>query len=287
MKLGFLTAIWATAAIPLGESLRRAARGNIHYVDIFARNQGDPTYLSQAEKDEAARIIQGEGLTVSGMVSLFQTSAAMPDKKAEVQNWDYMLQCFDFAEQVGAKQLTYLPGDRTRNVSQETAWECSVNFARRCASEAKKRGLYLALEVEPLLSQVVHDVPGTKRFLAEVDSPYFRLNIDTGHFHVFRTSAQDLHDLAPYIIHAHLSDNRGSIDEHDILGRGNCPNTEYITALIEGGIDQRCQELGLGEAVAAIEIHFNMVPNLVRPGIDQAIHDSVAWCAEHLPLLKL
>jgi sugar phosphate isomerase/epimerase len=99
-----------------------------------------------------------------------------------------------------------------RNQRYRTQWtDRQVEFWAPLAERAQGLGLVLALEnmweFDPYLIQEV---------LRQVDSPALMACLDVGHAHLFSSVDFDtwLKVMAPYLIHTHLNNNLGEVDEH-------------------------------------------------------------------------
>lgn len=285
MELSIITSIWSISGMPLEEALRRAAAYGFRHVDIFARGHGDPRHLSQTSKRAIVDEVKRLGLQVSGMVALFPVNSASPVDELREENWSYLMQCMDWAQELGARKLTYICGEREPGLAPNEAWKHSVDFARRCAREAERRGLYLILEFEPSCAAVVPSPVRALSFIEQVGSEAFLCNVDTGHVNVLRAGIDELEPVLPYTIHVHLSDNLGMFDSHDELGAGTTPNVEFVQAIEQSGIDTRCARKGLGPAVAAIEVNLAMIPAAVRPDPDDIVRRSLAYIRRTMPEL--
>ncbi|MFQ5479679.1 MAG: sugar phosphate isomerase/epimerase family protein [Thermodesulfobacteriota bacterium] len=72
-----------------------------------------------------------------------------------------------------------------------------------------------------------------KRLVEEINSPGFRLCIDSGHLNIFSEVSFEawFKAVGPYIAELHLHDNRGHSDEHLPLGDGAIDFKEYFRLL--------------------------------------------------------
>ena len=285
MELSIVTSIWSIDGVPLEEALRRAAAHGFRYVDIFARGHGDPRHLSEASKRAIVEEARRLGLQIPSMVALFPENSASPVDELREENWSYLMHCMDWAQQLGCKKLTYICGEREPGLRPHEAWKHSVEFARRCAREAQRRGLCLILEFEPSPAAVVPSPSHALSYIEQVGSEAFLCNVDTGHVNVLRAGIDEIRPVLPYTVHVHLSDNRGLFDSHDQLGTGTTPNVELIRTIKESGIDTRCAERGLGPAVAAIEVNLAMIPQAVRPDPDDIVRRSLKYIRGAMPEL--
>ncbi|GBE00404.1 endonuclease IV [bacterium BMS3Abin07] len=82
-----------------------------------------------------------------------------------------------------------------------------------------------AVKIETMIAieNIFEDTPGNLRLLAEkMDSQYFGLCFDTGHFNLFSKVSLDtwINDTGKYISELHLHDNDGTKDAHAAPGTG-------------------------------------------------------------------
>ncbi len=98
------------------------------------------------------------------------------------------------------------------NERYRSQWtERQVEFWTPLADRAQGLGLVLALEnmweFDPYIIQEV---------LRQVDSPALMGCLDVGHARLFSSVDMDtwLRVMSPYIVHLHLNNNRGEVDEH-------------------------------------------------------------------------
>jgi sugar phosphate isomerase/epimerase len=135
----------------------------------------------------------------------------------------------------------------------EKCWSESLEFMRNICRDAKKRGLILILEMEPLLYSLTNSVATSQRYLRDLGVDNFLMNIDIGHFFIVKNGPEEIKTLSGSIAHVHVSDNNGLNDINDVLGTGMVPISDYINACIESGIEDTCQRNNV-LPVAAMEI---------------------------------
>lgn len=83
--------------------------------------------------------------------------------------------------------------------------------------EAERLNTVIAVE------NIFEKEPSTlKRLMTEIDSPNFRICIDSGHLNVFSSVPMEewFSSLGQYIAEVHLHDNSGNADDHLPLGEG-------------------------------------------------------------------
>lgn len=73
------------------------------------------------------------------------------------------------------------------------------------------------------MENMFDEEPDSLAVLAErMQGQRFAVTLDIAHAHISKTPVQIWHDrLSPYIMHYHLNDNGGKVDEHKPAGEGN------------------------------------------------------------------
>jgi sugar phosphate isomerase/epimerase len=99
-----------------------------------------------------------------------------------------------------------------------------------------------------------------KRFLAEVDHPAAKANVDISHLALARNSAKEVSKLAGHISHVHLSDCDGK--KHGDLppGRGTVDFPPYLKALADAGF----------AGTVSIELEYSPQPDKIVDWVREA-----------------
>jgi sugar phosphate isomerase/epimerase len=270
MEYGLITSVWSIEGVPLDESLRRAGALGIPRVEVFGRGHGDPRHLSPAQLRACVDGVTAAGLEVAAFTALLPGNPGSRDGRVAAENWDYYLRALDAAQAFGVKKMIHMTGEKEPGEGRADAWARSVDFARRCCDEARARGVYLLVELEPIVAALVHDLETLDAYRRAVGAPELKFNLDTGHLHVIRVGADELGPIVDHVVHVHLSDNRGTHDAHEDLGSGTAPLAAYLSRVIASDVDARCRALAIGPAVASVELHFGLVPPFARRPADEA-----------------
>jgi sugar phosphate isomerase/epimerase len=282
VEYGLITSVWSVEGLPLRESLRRAAALGVPRVEVFGRGHGDPRYLAPAELRACADTVRAAGIEVAALTSLLPVNPGSRDPGAERTNWEYVERALDAAGALGTKKLIHMTGEKEPGAARGDAWDRSVAFARRCCEAARARGVYLLIELEPTVASLVRDLESLVAYRRAVDAPELKCNLDTGHLNVIRTAARELEPLVEHVVHVHLSDNRGTHDAHEDLGSGSADLAGYLAQLVAAGIDDRCGALGIGPAVASVELHYGLVPPFARRPADDSARRAWAYVQDVL-----
>lgn len=282
MEYGLITSVWSIEGVPLDESLRRAGALGIPRVEVFGRGHGDPRHLSPAQLRACVDGVTAAGIEVVAYTALLPGNPGSRDGRVAEANWAYYLRALDAAQAFGAKKVIHMTGEKEPGASRADAWERSVAFARRCCDEARARGVYLLVELEPIVAALVRDLETLDAYRRAVGAPELKFNLDTGHLHVIRIGADELDAVVDHVVHVHLSDNRGTHDAHEDLGTGTADLAAYLARVIVSGIDVRCRALEIGPAVASIELHYGLVPPFARRPADGAASRAWAYVQQEL-----
>lgn len=132
------------------------------------------------------------GLDVSGTAVGNDFGVRDPAKRAEqislVKTW------IEHAEVLGAPVIRIFAGHAEEGCAREEAHRLMVEGIEECCDYAGRHGVFLALENH---GGPTADADGLLRFVNDIQSPWFAVNMDTGNFHSADIYA-DLARIAPY-----------------------------------------------------------------------------------------
>jgi sugar phosphate isomerase/epimerase len=282
MEYALVTSVWSLEGVSLDESLRRAGELGIPRVEVFGRGHGDPRFLSQENLHACVQSIAAAGVEVVAYTALLPGNPGAHDDHIAEANWAYFLRALDAAQTLGTHKVLHMTGEKEPGSSLHDAWERSVAFAQRCCEEARARVMVLLVELEPTVASLVRDLDSLRAYREAVAAPELLLNLDTGHLNVIRVAASELDPILQHVAHVHLSDNRGTHDAHEDLGAGSADLAAYVARVIDSGVEERCRALGVGPAVASIELHYGLVPPFARRPADESARRAWAYARDVL-----
>src|SRR5205814_5271240 len=107
----------------------------------------------------------------------------------------------DYAEILGAPVIRIFAGHQQKGQTAEEAHKLMVSAIEECCDYAGKFGVYLALENHggPTSTAV-----GILRFVRDIDSPWFGVNLDGGNFRETADSYGELAQIVPYAVNAQI-----------------------------------------------------------------------------------
>jgi sugar phosphate isomerase/epimerase len=128
-------------------------------------------------------------------------------------------QTIDIAEILKPEIIVFHSGfDKLRYTGFENIWlEGSLIVWKEILERVEPLGIKLAIE------NIFEEEPSNLKKLVEIlNSPYFGLCFDTGHFNVFSKIplSEWIDSVKPYIFSMHIHDNHGKSDEHLPPGQG-------------------------------------------------------------------
>jgi sugar phosphate isomerase/epimerase len=147
--------------------------------------------------------------------AFFDMSVASEDPDIVALTRARYLQNLDIAAELGAEHVVFhtnfLPMIRTE-VYRRRYIERQIGFLNQFGHEAARRDLWIVLEnmwdPDPFILQSI---------FKEVDAPNVGICLDISHIYLYNNAhplEQWTEVLAPYIIHSHINNTRGVIDEH-------------------------------------------------------------------------
>ncbi len=122
----------------------------------------------------------------------------------------------------------------------EKLWDMNLEFFSRLCEVAKTHGRVICFENMPMTALSLSTPEQILRFIKEINSPYMRMCLDTGHCSVFGLSPADAVRLIgkEYLRALHVHDNDGKADRHMLPGEGVIDWEDFARALVE--IDCTC-----------------------------------------------
>ncbi len=122
----------------------------------------------------------------------------------------------------------------------EKLWEMNLEFFSRLCEVARAHDTVICFENMPMTALSLSTPEQILRFVKEINSPYMRVCLDTGHCAVFGLSPADAVRLLgkEYLRAMHVHDNDGRADRHMLPGEGVIDWEDFARALAE--VDCAC-----------------------------------------------
>ena len=193
----------------------------------------DGEFLEGAEASDLVRIREGCGerrltITLHGPYEHLNPGSA--DEKKRTLTVSRYARAFEVASHLGPKNIVLHAGYKESWFDGEVKlWlEQSLKTWPAFVKEAERLGITIAAE------NIFEKGPGTLKLLVEeINSPNFRLCIDSGHLNVYSKAGFDewFRALGPYVAEVHLHDNFGRIDDHLPVGDGTIDFPSFFKSL--------------------------------------------------------
>jgi sugar phosphate isomerase/epimerase len=238
--------------------LQHIARIGFDCVDIATEAVG----ISKAEVRLVARTCEKLGLPI---ISLPFTALGLIDFQKTVREF-HLARCkkfIDLAHAWRAKNILLVLGECVwqREVIPPTAqWQWGVECCRRLGDYAGRKGIDIALELEPFRLSLLNSVESMVRFVDECDHPRVRANIDISHLVLADVGPEEVKRLRGRAIHVHLSDCDGKVHGDLPPGRGVVKFAPYLQAIKELALD----------GVVSVELEYSPRPELIVAWVEEA-----------------
>src|SRR5262249_8200937 len=154
-------------------------------------------------------------------------------------------------------------------IPPEAQWQWAIETCRRLGDYADRRGIDLALELEPFRLSLLNSVKAMARFVDECGHPRVRANIDISHLVLSDASPADLRQLRGKAIHVHLSDCDGKVHVDLPPGRGIVKFGPYLEAIKELSIP----------GVISIELEYSPDPKRIVEWVEEAYRETAKLMA--------
>lgn len=184
------------SALTLADFIDDCAKMSLDAAELTSYYFPTPTradYLRQL-KQHCFRL----GLDVSGTAVGndfgFEPGAQRDQQIASVKEW------IEFAEILGAPVIRIFAGKQKQGQTAEEAYRLMVAGIEECCDFAGRHGVHLALENH---GGPTATADGLLRFVRDVDSPWFGVNLDSGNFYSDNPYEQ-IEKVAPYAINVQV-----------------------------------------------------------------------------------
>lgn len=158
----------------------------------FPENPSGP-YIRKL-KEQCFRL----GLDVSGTAIRNDFGFANPNKRKE--QIDHVKKWIDFAEIFGAPVIRIFAGHQKDGITEAKTHSLIVSAIEECCEYAGKHGVFLALENH---GGPTSTAKGLLKFVRDVQSPWFGVNLDTGNFHSEKIY-DEIKEVAPYALNVQI-----------------------------------------------------------------------------------
>jgi sugar phosphate isomerase/epimerase len=152
-----------------------------------------PDYLRQLSR-QCFRL----GLDVSG--TAIGNDFGFPPGDERKKQIDSAKQWIDHAATLGAPVIRIFAGHQKKDVPPAQSHSLMVQAIEECCEYAGQRGIHLALENH---GGPTADAEGLLKFVRDVQSPWFGVNLDTGNFHSDNVY-QEIEQVAPYALNVQV-----------------------------------------------------------------------------------
>lgn len=258
MKLGIINSAFVQAGVDTATGLKHISRIGFDCVDIHTEAVG----ISKKEVSLVAKTCDKLGLPI---ISLPVCSLGLADFAEPVREFhiERTKQFVDLAKTWRAKNVLLVLGEymwQREVIPAEAQWQWALETCRRIGDYADKRGVDIALELEPFRLSLLNNVDAMARFVDECGHPRVRANIDISHLVLSDTSPAELKRLKGKAIHVHLSDCDGKVHGDLPPGRGVVKFAPYLQAIKELKID----------GVVSIELEYSPDPKRIVEWVEEA-----------------
>jgi sugar phosphate isomerase/epimerase len=260
MKLGIINSAFYQAGVDTATGLEHIARIGFDCVDIHTEAIG----ISKNEVALVASTCERLGIPIISLplCSLGITDFAEPVRDFHIERTKKFV---DLANTWGAKNVLLVLGEylwQREVIPPEAQWKWAIEGCRAIGDYADKKGIDIALELEPFRLSLLNNVKSMARFVDECDHPRIRANIDISHMVLADTSPQELTLLKGKAIHVHLSDCDGKVHGDLPPGQGIVKFQPYLQAIKELEID----------GVISIELEYSPDPAKIVEWVEEAYY---------------
>lgn len=217
-KIG-LSMLYCLSA-PFGEMIKQLTTVQTPYVEIVDEGL---LALNHRRVAQLSEIAKSHGFKYSVHAPFADLNVASPSKPILKATMKRLKQSLKFAEALNAYLWVFHPGNKSGISSfyPEQDWKQNFQSIRELHSTAKECGVKIAMENLPEKYNYIMKTPEDfQRFYKETGLDNIGIVLDTGHANLEGQIQPFLTKIPEKIVHIHISDNHGIIDEHLGLGDG-------------------------------------------------------------------
>jgi D-psicose/D-tagatose/L-ribulose 3-epimerase len=258
MQLGLINSAWAQTGKDTAYGIRMTREIGFDCIDILT----DPLEIDIKERRLIKRECDRAGIPI---ISIACVAVGLIDFNSSVQKL-HLERCrafLDLAYEYEAKNVLLVLGEyiwERQVIPPDEQWRTGVQSLRELGKYAADLNLQIALELEPFKLSLLNNVDNMVRFLAEVDHPAVKANIDVSHLHLSRTPPQEIARLLGKAIHVHISDCDGRVHGDLPPGRGVVDFPPYLREI---------KALGIPGAIS-IELEYSPEPDKIVDWVREA-----------------
>ena len=258
MKLGIINSAFQQAGVDTATGLKHISRIGFDCVDIFT----EAMTITKKEKTLIARTCDKLNLPI---ISLPVVAVGLIDFNDPVRDY-HIERCkrfIDLAAEFGAENILLVIGEyiwQKEVIPAEEQWKWGVESCRKLGDYAAKKGISIALELEPFRLSLINNVATMARFIKDCRHPRVRANIDISHLVLSDTSPDELSVLKNKAIHVHISDCDGKVHGDLPPGRGVVKFGPYLQAIKDLKI----------KGTIALELEYSPDPKRIVEWVEEA-----------------
>jgi sugar phosphate isomerase/epimerase len=264
MKLGIINSAFYQAGVDTVIGLKHIARIGFDCVDIHTEAVG----ISKKEVQRVAQTCEKLELPI---VSLPVCSLGLADFSAPVREFhvERTKKFVDLAKTWDATNVLLVLGEylwQREVIPPQAQWQWALETCRRIGDYADKKGIDIALELEPFRLSLLNSVDTMVRFVDECAHHRVRANIDISHLVLSDTHPAEINKLRGKAIHVHLSDCDGKVHGDLPPGRGVVKFAPYLQAIKDLNMD----------GVVSIELEYAPDPKKVVQWVEEAYRETAS-----------
>ncbi|MFH5185350.1 TIM barrel protein [Paenibacillus sp. TAB 01] len=198
---------WIYGNEELEKSLQRLKRFGYDGVELA----GEPYQMDLASVQLLLNKYELACTSICGIYTE-ERDLASPNQEVRCNAVQYVRDCVDMAEQLGASVVIVVPTPVGKSCADTTSgeeWELAVASLKEAGAYAETKGIDLAIEaLNRFETYLVNKLTLAKKLAEEVGNGRVRIMADLFHMNIEeRSHSAALRDIAPYLAHVHIADN--------------------------------------------------------------------------------
>lgn len=247
MKIGIASGAYVSR-YGWSEGLRRMKRHGYECLDYQVFSNTDTELYQIGERDFEKRLLCMRDEAVDVGIEIVQTHGPWRwpprdyTEEDRAERFEKMSKAIRGTALIGCSNIIIhpiMPFGVEQDPDPRKLWDMNIVFMSRLAEVGHAHGVVVNYENMPMRALSISRPEAILRAVKEVDSPFFKVCLDTGHCAVHGDSPADAVRLIgkEYLSTLHVHDNDGLGDLHWVPGTGVIDWGDFSAALAEIGFE--------------------------------------------------
>ncbi|MCX7923167.1 MAG: sugar phosphate isomerase/epimerase [Clostridia bacterium] len=211
--------------ISIEDAIRNVALNGYDGIELsLLKNQLFPFTVNDKQLNSIKNVAADSGIKIACLATggsdllsdiPYEPSLITPDKEGRKKRIELLKRSIEIAKYLGSPVMNFASGFKNKEMAADDARKYFIEGVQILLDDCKE--LILAVEPEP--DMFIGTTEAAISAIEEVNSPYFKLNLDIGHVYCSEDEyLNKIEKALDYTVHCHIEDIKNRIHHHQIPG---------------------------------------------------------------------